>query len=115
MQAFELKNLILIVNFSKSGQIRTNSGEIGEEIHRQKMHVLKIVETLEALGFEVCEMGKIRKLSSYYIHHFNAYKKQKKKWVYYTHRRNKGVGILYPRGSSLSGYIIPTPKIKKRV
>lgn len=57
MQAFYAQNLILIVNFSKSGQIRANSGEIGEEIPRHEMHALKIVETLEPQGFEGCERG----------------------------------------------------------
>ena len=55
MQALYIKNLILIVNFSKSGQIRTNSGEIGARIPRLKMHALKIAETLEPQGFEGCE------------------------------------------------------------
>ena len=57
MQAFYAQNLILIVNFSKSGQIRTNSDKIGEEIPRLKMHALKIAQRLEPQGFEGCERG----------------------------------------------------------
>ena len=116
MQAFYAQNLILIVNFSP---IRTKSdkfGEFGEEISRRKMHTLKIPQHLEPQGFEGCERGIFRKLSSYYIHHFNSTKAKKKSgyniptndkkkgWVYYTHRKNRPAGILYP-----------PPKTKKRV
>lgn len=103
MQALYIKNLILIVNFSKFGQIRANSGEIGEEIPRHKMHALKIPQRLEPQGFEVCERGKIRKLSSYYIHHFNKLKAKKK------------VGIIYPPTKKKGGYNIPTGRTTPRV
>jgi len=89
MQAFYIKNLILIVNFSKSGQIRANPDKIGEDIPRHEMHALKIAQHLEPQGFEGCESGIFRKLSSYYIHHFNSTKAKKK-----------------------SGYIIPTDEKK---
>lgn len=115
MQALYIKNLILIVNFSKSGQIRANPDKIGEEIPRRKMHALKIVETLEPQGLEGCERGKIRKLSSYYIHHFNSTKARKKSGYIIPTDEKKGVGILYPRAVLLSGYNIPTPKTKKWV
>lgn len=95
MQALYIKNLILIVNFSKSGQIRANSGEIGEEIPRRKMHALKIPQHLEPQGFEVCERGKNQRIPSYYIHHFNSTKAKKK------------AGILYPLTTKKGGYIIP--------
>lgn len=78
MQAFYVKNLILIVNFSKSGRNRTNAGEIGEDILRRKMHALKIEETVEPQGFEGCERGIFRKLSSYYIHHLRGVTERKK-------------------------------------
>lgn len=57
MQALYIKNLNLIVNFSKSGQIRANPDKFGARIPRRKMHALKIVETLEPQGFEGCERG----------------------------------------------------------
>lgn len=60
MQAFYAQNLILIVNFSKSGRNRANSGKFGRNrggLPRRKMHALKIVETLEPQGFEGCERG----------------------------------------------------------
>lgn len=79
MQALYIKNLILIVNFSKSGQIRANPDKIGEDIPRRKMHALKIAQHLEPQGFEGCERGIFRKLSSYYIHHFNSTKAKKKR------------------------------------
>lgn len=55
MQAFYVENLILIVNFSKSGQIRANPDKIGEEIPRRKMHALKIPQHLEPQGLEGLE------------------------------------------------------------
>lgn len=113
MQALYIKNLILIVNFSKSGQIRANPDKIGEEIPRRKMHDLKIVETLEPQGFEGCERGKIHKLSSYYIHHFNSTKAKKKSGYIIPTDEKKRVGIIYPQEEPPRGYNIPTPKTKK--
>lgn len=115
MQALYIKNLNLIVNFSKSGQIRANPDKIGEDIPSHEMHALKIVETLEPQGFEVCERGKNQRIPSYYIHHFNSTKARKKSGYIIPTDEIKGVGILYPRAVLLSGYIIPTPKTKKRV
>jgi len=82
------------------------------------MHALKIPQRLEPQGFEGCERGIFRKLSSYYIHHFNSTKAKKKSGyniptdekkggyniptqrttprVYYTHPENKKAGIIYP-------------------
>lgn len=67
-----------------------NSGEIGEEIPRLKMHALKIAQRLEPQGFERCERGIFRKLSSYYIHHFKQATKQKKAGILYPPTKKKG-------------------------
>lgn len=103
MQAFYVENLILIVNFPKSGQIRANPDKIGEEIPRRKMHALKIPQHLEPQGFEVCERGKNQRIPSYYIHHFNSTKARKK------------VGIIYPPTKKKGGYNIPTGRTAPRV
>ena len=92
MQAFYAQNLILIVNFRRFGEIRTESDKLGREIPRQKMHALKIAQRLEPQGFEGCERCIFRKLSSYYIHHLQAFHEVQK-----------------------SGYNIPTDEIKGRV
>lgn len=60
MQALYIKNLILIVNFSKSGRNRVNPDKFGQNrggLPRRKMHALKIPQRLEPQGFEVCERG----------------------------------------------------------
>lgn len=87
-----------------------------------KMHALKIAQCLEPQGFEGCERGIFRKLSSYYIHHFSntkAKKKvgilypptKKKGWVYYTRGRFFLVGIIYPPGKQKkAGIIYPLRK-----
>lgn len=109
MQAFYAQNLILIVNFSKSGQIRANPDKFGARIQRHKMHALKTPQRLEPQGFERCERGIFRKLSSYYIHHFNSTKAKKSGYIIPTDEK-KRVGILYPHKEPPRGYIIPTPK-----
>ena len=83
------------------------------------MHALKIAETLEHQSFEGCKRGIFRKLSSYYIHHFNTYKKSG--YNIPTDEKKGGynipagvvllVGILYPpRHKKKAGIIYPPEK-----
>lgn len=114
------KNLKKSKIFTPSGEIRMKSGKCGREIPRLKMHALKIAQCLEPQGFEGCERVIFCKLSSYYIHHFNKYKSEKKAGIIYPHNEKKSgyniptgrtpAGILYPPRQQKSGYNIPTKK-----